>query len=206
MPRIRLPERSLRVLHLGDSYTVGEGIDPRAAWPACIRERLESYGHTIARSCLLARTGWTVADLAEAFGQSGYAPEWDWVTVCIGVNDQYRGGDPSTYSRELDPFLGQVQTILRNSTSTLLLLSIPDWSVSPFASSHVRTGIAREIDAFNAAAFNLARKRGLSFLDWTPLSRRFAGEQKAFAHDGLHPSVIQHAAWARFLEESLLRD
>lgn len=206
MPRIRLPERPLRLLHLGDSYTVGEGIDPREAWPAGIQDRLESCGYPVARSCVLARTGWTVADLAEAFGKAAYASEWDWITLCIGVNDQYKGGDPAAYAAQLDPLLTQVETVLEKSGSCLLVLSIPDWSVSPFARDRDRASIARQIDAFNAAAHDLSRKRGLGFLDWTSLSRRFSGDREAFARDGLHPSAIQHTAWARFLEESLLRD
>jgi len=192
--------------HLGDFYTTGEGIDPREAWPAGIRDRLESGGYPVARSCVLACTGWTVADLAEASGKAGYASEWDWITLCIGVNDQYNGGNPVTFAAQLDPLRSQVETFRAKSGSRVLVLSIPDWSVSPFALDRDRVSIARQIDAFSAAAHALSRNRGLGFLDWTFLSRRFPGDQEAFARDGLHPSAIQHAAWARFLEESLLRD
>lgn len=77
-------------------------------------------------------------------------------------------------------------------------------SASPFVRDQKRPEAAGEINAFNELARATANSCGVPFLDWTPLSRSFAGRGKAFAQDGLHPAALQHAAWADHLAEFYL--
>lgn len=198
------PERYWRFLHLGDSYTCAEGIDPEEGWPAQLHHRLEATGDPVREGRILAQNGWTCEDLLTALRDASLNPDWDRITVCIGVNNQYRGLDPASFRLELEQLVQEARFLLHQPPDGLLLLSIPDWGVSPFARDRDREAIAREIDAFNTVVRTVALKTQVPFLDWTPLSRRFAAQPDAFAPDGLHPSASQYAAWVDFLLESKL--
>lgn len=198
------PEKPLNLLHLGDSYTCAEGINPEDGWPAQWHRRLAGQGTAIPRTRILAQTGWTCGELLEALRTASLAPEWDRITLCIGVNNQYRNLDIPCFRLELVQLVMEAGQLLVHPPRGILILSIPDWSVSPFAEDLDRAGIAREIDAFNAAIRAAATKTRMPFLDWTPLTRRFAGQPGAFAPDGLHPSARQYSAWADFLAHSKL--
>jgi lysophospholipase L1-like esterase len=198
------PDQPLRILHLGDSYTCAQGISPEEGWPFQVRRLLEGRGVRIEESRQIAKTGWTCAELLAALRSSGLEPEWDVIMVCVGVNNQYRGLDPASFRLELEQLVQEVRLLLRQPPDGLLLLSIPDWGVSPFARERDSEAIADEIDAFNAVVRTVALKTQVPFIDWTPLSREFAGQPDAFAPDGLHPSASQYAAWAAFLVESQL--
>lgn len=198
------PEHPLRLLHLGDSYTCAEGILENDGWPCQLRRRVEGAGVFVGETRLLAQTGWTCADLLAALREAPLQPGWDRITICIGVNNQYRGLDPASFRLELEQLVQEARLLLAGPPDGLVLLSIPDWGVSPFARDRDREAIAREVDAFNAVVRTVALKTQVPFLDWTPLARSFAGQPEAFAPDGLHPSASQHKAWATFLADSQL--
>src|SRR5262245_40735448 len=83
-----------RWLALGDSYTVGEGVAPEERWPERVAQALRERGHAIADPTIVARTGWTAAELLRGMEDADVWPaheRWDVVTLLIGVNDQYRG-------------------------------------------------------------------------------------------------------------------
>lgn len=199
-----LPDHPLRCLHLGDSYTSAEGLPTREGWPHQLRQRLEKRGIAFEETRLLAQTGWTCGELLEAVREAGFSPDWDWITLCIGVNNQYRGRDPASFSLELEQLVQEARMLLRRPPDGLLLLSIPDWSVSPFAADRDRWAIAAAIDAFNAVARVVATRTGIPFLDWTERSREYENRPDTFTADALHPSAAQYARWAAYLEESLL--
>jgi len=198
-----LPEHPLRCLHLGDSYTVAEGIPADSGWPQVLRRRLETRSIGFTETRLLASTGWTAGELLEALREESLEPGWDLITLCIGVNNQYRGEDPASFSLELDQLIHEARPLLRQPTDGLLLLSIPDWSESPFAHGRDRAAIAAGIDSFNAVARMVAGRTGIPFIDWTGLTRRYGNRPEAFAGDGLHPSAAQYADWAAFLDGAL---
>jgi len=80
----------------------------------------------------------------------------------------------------------------------VLVLSIPDWGVTPFAAAQPRapTQIAHEIDAYNASARAIAQRHGVPFVDITDLSRERPNDPGMLAADGLHPGPTMHARWA----------
>ena len=81
----------------------------------------------------------------------------------------------------------------------MFVLAIPDWGVTPFGAHSGRdtAAIARELDAYNAAAAAVCAARGVAFVDIAPVSRARGGEPEMLADDGLHPSAALHAAWAQ---------
>ncbi len=199
-PEAKQP-RALRFLHLGDSYTCAEGIDTQDGWPAQFARLVSTGNVRVGEQKIIARTGWTTGELLVALNQSPPAGDWDLVTLCIGVNNQYRGLNVDVFAAELEQLIKLATGLLVDNSAGLHLLSIPDWSASPFARDRDRDRpeISRRIDRFNSSARTLADKFNIVFHDWTPLTRGFSENASGFIADGLHPSALQHRAWAEWL-------
>jgi lysophospholipase L1-like esterase len=185
---------SRRFLALGDSYTIGEGVEASARWPEQLAARLRALGVDVAAPVLVARTGWTTDELDTGISAAGVAGAFDLVSLLIGVNNQYRGRPLAEYATQFDALLDRGVAFAGQRAGRVVVLSIPDWSVTPFADGRDRARIAGEVDAFNVAAHAVARRAGARWVDVTPLSREARGDW--VAADGLHPSAVQYAAWA----------
>lgn len=184
-------------LALGDSYTIGEGVDPADRWPAQLAARLRALGVDVADPDIVARTGWTTDELDAGIDAAGVGGTFDLVSLLIGVNDAYRGRDPEAYRAALPPLIRRAVHFAGGMAQRVVLASIPDWSMTPFAEGRDRAAIASTIDAFNAVAHEAAARAGVRWADVTPASREpHAGW---LAEDGLHPSARQYAAWVQVI-------
>ncbi|MDW8478585.1 MAG: GDSL-type esterase/lipase family protein [Xanthomonadales bacterium] len=183
-----------RLLALGDSYTIGEGVAAEERWPSQLERAFAGEGLALAVE-VLATTGWTTDELAAAMARRGLEGPYELVTLGIGVNDQYRGRPPEAFRAGLAALLGRAIELAGGRAERVLVLSIPDWGVTPFAAASGRdpARIAAEIDAFNAIARAEAEARGAAFVELTALSRELGAG--ALAADGLHPSAAQYALW-----------
>ena len=99
-------ERPLRFLALGDSYTIGEGVDTAQSWPYQLTTVLQNEGFELDEPTIIARTGWTTGDLRNAIEETDPQGPFDLVTLLIGVNNQYQGKDPEIYRQEFHILLG----------------------------------------------------------------------------------------------------
>ena len=127
------------------------------------------------------------------------ARAWDFVSLLIGVNNQYRGRGVDEYHDQFAALLERAIAYAGGRAGRVLVLSIPDWGVTPFAAREGRDAdqVARELDAFNAVARELCGRGGVVFVDITPASRAHGGEAGMLVDDGLHPSAAMYALWAR---------
>jgi len=187
---------ALRYLALGDSYTIGEGVAPGERWPVQLAARLAREGLEVAAPEIVARTGWTAAELEAGVDARRPIGTFALVTLMVGVNDQYRGQDTTAYRRQLARLLARATDLAGGRADRVIVMSIPDWGVTPFASGRDRAEIAAEIDRFNDAARDEAARAGSRWIDITPVSRRAAREPGLIAGDGLHPSRAMYAEWA----------
>jgi len=199
------------LLTLGDSYTIGEGVPLYEAYPSQAVQLLRAAGHSFAAPEIVARTGWTTDELEQAIAGTRLLPQYDFVTLLIGVNNEYRGRDLDEFAREFDMLLRRAIGLAGERADHVFVLSIPDWGISPFAGSHLpddkgrdQLAVSAEIDAFNAAAEEHALDKGVGFIDITTHSRSFAGQAEAFAADGLHPGGRQYEYWAEKVVEGIL--
>ncbi|ARK09075.1 SGNH/GDSL hydrolase family protein [Fibrivirga algicola] len=184
------------LLSLGDSYTIGESVQEKDRWSVQLAGFLRGRGFDIKAPDIIARTGWTTAELRAAIAASDNRKEYELVTLLIGVNNQYRGQGIDQYRTE---FVQLVQTAVKyagNRPGRVVVLSIPDWGASPFAAGRDRSMIAGQIDAFNAVARQECEKANVAYVDITPLTRQAAGDATQFADDGLHYSGKQMKLWA----------
>jgi lysophospholipase L1-like esterase len=185
----------LRYLALGDSYTIGEGVAASGRWPVQLARALRAEGIALAAPRIIARTGWTTDELSTAIDAAGPLGTWDFVTLLIGVNNQYRGRAVEQYAREFAALLERAVGFAGGRRERVLVLSIPDWGATPFAAGRDRQAIAAAIDAHNGAARTVCERRGVTFVDITPPSRLHGAEAAMLAEDGLHPSAAMYALW-----------
>ena len=188
----------LSYLALGDSYTIGEGVDAAGRWPVQLAAALRTTGIAIADPRIIATTGWTTDELWTAMDAAEPLGTSDFVSLLIGVNNQYRGRGVDDYVGEFHRLLRRAITLAGDGVDRVLVLSIPDWGVTPFAfaSGRDREAIAADLDAYNAAARDLCEAHGVAFVDITGISRDRGGTAEMLADDGLHPSATQYARWA----------
>ena len=185
--------RSLRWLALGDSYTIGEGVADADRWPNQVAARLRAEGLELATPEIIATTGWTTDELAAGIDDASPRGPYDGVTLLIGVNDQYRGRPAEDYREPFRALLTRAIAFADGDASRVVVVSIPDWGVMPFAGDRDRAEIARQLDAYNALANAEADRAGAAWVDITPLSRT---QGELAADDGLHPSGEAYRAWA----------
>jgi lysophospholipase L1-like esterase len=192
-----------RYLALGDSYTIGEGVAAEDRWPVRLAAALRSSGMPVGEPRIIARTGWTTAELRDAIAGASPRPpaDHDLATLLIGVNDQYRGYGVAAFGSGLEPLLARAIELTANDSRRVVVVSIPDWSVTPFARSDPRgrAAIAAEIDEFNAAAKRLATASGAAFVDVTGDSRRAAHDGDLLGADSLHPSASMYDSWVQLI-------
>lgn len=186
----------IRFLALGDSYTIGEGVAPEERWPAQLAALLRARSIAIADPQVIARTGWTTDELDAAIDQAAPRGPYGLVTLLIGVNDQYRGGSAAEYRPRFEGLLRRAIGFAGGEAARVVVVSIPDWGVTPFAEGRDRARIAEEIDAFNAAAREVTAAAGARWVDVTAASREAGAVAEMLVDDGLHPSGRAYARWA----------
>jgi lysophospholipase L1-like esterase len=186
-----------RFLALGDSYTIGEGVAPDERWPMQLARRLRDDGIAIDDPDIVATTGWTTDELSAAMDAKSFSPPYALVTLLIGVNNQYRGRSVTNYREEFSALLSRALALAGERANHVVVVSIPDWGVTGFARAGGRDAhrVAIEIDAFNATAREIARDRGIAFVDVTSLSRTAGDHDDMLVADRLHPSGPQYALW-----------
>jgi lysophospholipase L1-like esterase len=190
-------EQTLRLLALGDSYTIGESVPEAERWPNQLVDLLRSHGIAdFAQPEIIATTGWTTDELAHGISRAKPRPPYDLVTLLIGVNNQYRGRPLDEYRQQFRALLHQAVGLTDGDPQRVIVLSIPDWGVTPFAEGRDRDTIAREIDAFNAVNLEETAAVGAHYIDVTPFSRQAARNSSLIAGDGLHPSGAMYRMWA----------
>jgi lysophospholipase L1-like esterase len=182
-------------LALGDSYTIGESVDSVQRWPVQLANTLTEDGVFLEEPVIVARTGWTTDELAAGIADAGLSGPYDLVSLLIGVNNQYRGRDLEEYRAQYAALLEQAITFAGSDPKRVLVLSIPDWGVTPFAEGRDRGQIGREIDAFNRVKLEETERAGASYVDVTEISREAAENSTLIAPDGLHPSGEMYARW-----------
>jgi lysophospholipase L1-like esterase len=183
-------------LALGDSYTIGEALPLHESFPYQALQLLRKKGFHFHAPEIVAKTGWTTAELAGHLLHTKLNDQYDIVTLLIGVNNQYRGLSLEDYKADLEFLLKKALHFAANKTERVVVVSIPDWGTTPFAADRDRDKIAKEIDQFNAAKKTLCGKYDVAFIDITADQRADKDDETFIASDKLHPSGKEYSKWA----------
>lgn len=191
-----MPETGFVHLALGDSYTIGEAVNVDERWPVQLAHRLRKDSIQI-DPVIVATTGWTTDELQSGIVKADVEGTYDFVSLLIGVNNQYRGYPIDQYEREFKNLLDQAIQFAGGNPYNVMVVSIPDYGVTPFAKKKMldEAKIARELDNYNAIAEKISKLRDVKFINITPGSRQAKDDPSLVASDGLHPSGKMYKMW-----------
>lgn len=190
-----------KYLALGDSYTIGHGETTAQTFPFLLQEKLKAQNFIFPSDPkVIARTGWTCDELAAAIlKDSTLTSSYDLVSLLIGVNDQYRGFDINLYPARFKKLLDTAIALAGNKADRVIVVSIPDYGVTPFGKQRNSNKISQEIDAYNAINKDIALQNGAKYVNITDISRLAENDISLLVSDKLHPSGKMYDLWANDL-------
>lgn len=188
-----------RYLALGDSYTIGQSVAATERFPAQVQQQLVQQNIPLYIVEYIATTGWTTLNLDAAINSQNPKGPYDVVTLLIGVNEQYQTHDTTNYRNRFANLLAKAISLANNRTERVFVLSIPDYSATPFVPYANKSQISKEIDWFNNINKDVAQYFGVNYTNITPSSREAANNPNLIANDSLHPSGLEYKKWAEML-------
>jgi lysophospholipase L1-like esterase len=194
----------LTMLSLGDSYTIGQSVPVADRFPQQTVARLTQLNRQFAAPEYIAQTGWTTDNLLAAIQSANKPKNFDIVTLCIGVNNQYQGRDTALYRQQFIQSLQQAILHAANRKERVFVVSIPDYGATPFGQNQNPAKISREIDQFNNINQEISAAFGVQYIEITRGSRDAVSDPSLVASDGLHPSGKEYQKWAEKLTNQIL--
>ena len=185
----------VRYLAIGDSYTLGEGLETAQSWPYQLKRKLLEYGVEEVELTVVAATGYTTRELTQLLNTTTFDKPYDIISIQIGVNNQYRGESLEQFGEELDNMFEKIASNYYLKDAKQFVVSIPDWGATPFGSSYDRVQIAIEINQYNGLKRNTSEARAAPFINITDISRTNPDASKLVVLDGLHPSELMYSYW-----------
>jgi lysophospholipase L1-like esterase len=179
---------------LGDSYTIGTSVEPAERWPDQLVAALGGSPPVLELVANLGVNGYTSRDLIrdELPVLATLMPSC--ATVLIGFNFVVQGVPKASYAANVEQILDGL--LSRLATDRIVTVAIPDYTVTPAGADYGDPRRQHEgIVANNASMARLASERRVAFVDIVDISLRAARDRSLVAHDGLHPSGRQYAAW-----------
>lgn len=186
---------SYTYLALGDSYTIGESVKENERWPVQLADSLSLRGIKVSKPTIVAKTGWTTAELKDGIAQAELSKTYDLVSLLIGVNNQYRGYDIDIYKFEFRELLEQAISFAGGDSSKVFVVSIPNYGVTPFGIQKGEDRIRAELLEYDAIAKQISSEHGIPFVNITPISEDAKTNADLIAEDELHPSGKMYSQW-----------
>jgi lysophospholipase L1-like esterase len=189
----------VKLLALGDSYTIGESVALSSRWPMQLVDSLQKRGVDCLQPKIIATTGWRTDNLKNAISRTKFKDEkYNLVSLLIGVNNYYQGKTVESYAPEFEDLLKTAIQLAGGDKSSVFVLSIPDYGYTPFGKENQQK-ITEGIDAFNAVNKSISDKYGVKYYNITDISRRGLDEADLVASDGLHPSEKMYSEWVNVI-------
>ncbi len=191
--------KQFNYLALGDSYTIGQSVCETCRFPEQLRKKIADLNpKNTYISKIIATTGWTTNDLISAINAQSLNPNYDLVTLLIGVNNQYQGKPFSIYENEFPELIFKAIALARGDRSNVIVVSIPDYAFTPFGKQTANPSkISSEIDNYNAFAKKYCLEQNIEFISITDITRQGFVNPLLVAQDRLHPSEL---AYSLFVE------
>lgn len=191
---IHCQEESKSFLALGDSYTIGESVSSQERWPAQFVSRQSGLNSSKIDITYLAKTGWTSDELLLAIDTATLAKNYDYVSLLIGVNNQYRGYPMRQFQPEFEELL-KYAIEKAGSPDHVIVLTIPDYGVTPFGQTKDPHKIDEELKQYNEFIIEKSKSYKVAVVDIFPRSKEASQDSSLVADDGLHPSGKMYSQW-----------
>lgn len=191
-----------KYLALGDSYTIGESVNEAERWPNQLCDSLNKKGYSLGKPTIIATTGWRTDNLKNAMNIAQLKPEYDLVSLLIGVNNQYQGKSSDQYAIEFEDLLKAAIHLAKGRRENVFVVSIPDYGYTPFGKLKQKT-ITKAIDVFNEINARITYKYKVQYFNITEISRDGLKDPSLVAGDGLHPSGKMYAQWVELIARDL---
>lgn len=186
-------------LALGDSYTIGASVNKVERFPEQSSQLLRGYGVNMAGPEYIATSGWTTFNLQAAIAEQNPKGPYHIVSLLIGVNDQYQLSDTTGYRERFTTLLRKAIDLAGSKLNHVFVISIPDYSVTPFGSGYDTARISLQIDQFNEINAQVSLAYKVNYTNITPATRLGKTDASLIASDGLHPSGKEYGVWAAML-------
>lgn len=194
---------SINYLALGDSYTIGQSVCATCRFPEQLKTSLNAmYSSTISLK-IIATTGWTTSNLLSAINTQNLEPNYDLVTLLIGVNNQYQHRSFSVYEKEFPELVTKAIMLAKGDRKNVVVISIPDYAYTPYGKALAgdqTSTISAEIDQYNSFAEKYCINNQIAFVSITDITRQGLNSPNLVASDGLHPS---EAAYKMFVDKMM---
>jgi len=190
-----LSDSPFSFIALGDSYTIGEGVNVEDRWPNQFVNLANENGFDFDQPVIIAETGWKTYDLLDSINQTNFSSKYDYISLLIGVNNQFNSRPIDEFEEDLNKLMDEMNRIKKDDGS-IIIISIPDWGYTPFAESVEMSDISEKIDLFNSSLIKFAATNDLKYVDVTEISRRAINEPNLITDDNLHPSKKMYLEWA----------
>jgi lysophospholipase L1-like esterase len=186
---------SIRYVALGDSYTIGTGLEDESQnFPTLLARRIIDETGVDVALANLGVNGYTTTDLIREELPVARRIRPGLVTVLIGANDVVQGSSEPTYRSRLVEIYDALAALDLPATR-VLAISTPDFSALPGGAPFgTPRNLRARIDAFNRIAQSEAAVRGFHYADISAISREDGRGRDWLAADGLHPGPAQHRA------------
>ena len=191
----------INYLALGDSYTIGQGVEEFQRWPIQLGEKIEELNYDVDEIKIIARTGWTTSNLLQAIENTEIG-KFNLVSLSIGVNNQFQNQSFTKFETEFDILLNK-SIEFAGDINNVFVVSIPDYGVTPFGRSNSES-IGKEIDRYNEYISVQCEEKGIPFINITEVSRELGDSEGALASDNLHPSGSQYAQWTDIIVRTVI--
>jgi lysophospholipase L1-like esterase len=186
-------------LALGDSYTIGSSVAVSERYPEQTALALRGMGVAMQDPDIIATSGWTTDNLLQAIRYKTAPPFYNIVTLLIGVNNQYQGRSMEEYRTQFTTLVEKAIAFAGGKHGHVIVLSIPDYSVTPFVRPEDKQRVSQQIDAFNTINRQVSDRYKVLYVDITEASREAAVNPSLVAADSLHFSGAAYKIWAGLL-------
>ena len=116
---------SINYLALGDSYTIGQGVEIFETWPKLLEKDIENEIDIEINTQIIAASGLDTKELIYAIKESKTLESYGLVSLLIGVNNQFRGLKIDHFREEFDQLIDQSIDFTNNNENRVFVLSIP---------------------------------------------------------------------------------
>lgn len=198
--------RNYSLLCMGDSYSIGEGVTITSSFPYQAVSLLRESGYQFCAPEIIAKTGWTTDELQSGMDGFKFLDKYDFVTLLVGVNNQYRGREFIEFKQHYENLLNQAIKLNGNHKKKIILITIPDYSATPFAVNSNREVISHEIELYNNLIKALAVQYHVHILELATLPMETLLPEQLLAQDKLHPSADQYKIWAEHLVKIIIKE